>query len=99
MGRDVVRGYASLMLPVTPGRHTRYLKTCRPVSGSKLAQSFNRMMGTNPEDYDSKMVTRGEGRAVTRAVSGDKTVKVNLMVAVKDLSAFGSVSSPSTLSR
>ncbi|KAL7540420.1 hypothetical protein ACHAXR_012738 [Thalassiosira sp. AJA248-18] len=99
MGRDVVRGYASLMLPVTPGRHTRYLKTYRPVSGSKLAQLVNWLMGTNPEYYDSKMVTRGEGRAVTRVVSGDRTVKVNLMVTVKDLSAFGYVSSPSSLSR
>ncbi|KAL7536881.1 LOW QUALITY PROTEIN: hypothetical protein ACHAXR_007448 [Thalassiosira sp. AJA248-18] len=98
MGRDVVRGYASRMLPVSPGRHTWHLKTYRPVSGSKLAQFFNRLMGTNPEYY-MIMVTRGDGRAVTRVVSGDRTVKVISMVTANDLSAFGYVSSPSSLSR
>ena len=78
LGRDVLRGYASLLLPVHPGRHTKYLKTYRPVSGSPLTQFVNWLMGTSPEYYDSKMVTRGEGRSVTRVVSGDRTVKVNV---------------------
>ena len=89
MGRDVLRGYASLMLPVTPGRHITYLKTYRPVSGSKLVQFVNWLMGTTPEYHDSKMSTRGEGRAVTRVVSADTTVKVNLHVTMKDLASFG----------
>ena len=93
LGRDVLRGYASLMLPINPGRHTKYLKIFRPVSGSTFVQFVNWICGTNPEYFDSKMVTRGEGRAVTRVVSGDRTVKVNLMVTVKDLSSFGYVSS------
>ncbi len=89
MGRDVLRGYASLLLPVGPGRHTKYLKTYRPVSGSWFVQAVNWLMGTNPEYYDSKMVARGGGRAVTRVVSSDRTVKVNLMVTIKDFSTFG----------
>lgn len=89
MGRDVVRGYASLLLPVSPGRYTKYLKTYRPVSGSWFVQAVNWLLGTNPEYYDSKMVARGGGRAVTRVVSSDRTVKVNLTVTVKDFSTFG----------
>jgi hypothetical protein len=51
-------------------------------------------MGTNPEYYDSKMVTKGEGRAVTRVVSEDGlVVKVNLMVTRKDFESFGYISS------
>jgi hypothetical protein len=50
-------------------------------------------MGTSPEYYDSKMVARGEGRAVTRVVSGDTMVKVNLMVTIKDFPTFSYVSS------
>jgi B9 domain-containing protein 1 len=93
MGRDVVRGYASLLLPARPGGHARYLKIYRPVSGSVFGRVVNWLMGTSPEYYDSKMVARGEGRAVTRVVSGDRTVKVNLMVTVKDFPTFGYVSS------
>jgi B9 domain-containing protein 1 len=89
MGRDVVRGYASLLLPVSPGRYTKYLKTYRPVSGSWFIQAVNWLLGTNPEYYDSKMVARGGGRAVTRVVSSDRTVKVHLTVTVKDFATFG----------
>ena len=93
MGRDVVRGYASLLLPARPGGRTVYMKTYRPVSGSTFARALNWLMGTSPEYYDSRMVARGEGRAVTRVVSGDRSVKVNLMVTIKDFPTFGYVSS------
>ncbi|KAL9178402.1 hypothetical protein ACHAXT_000049 [Thalassiosira profunda] len=88
LGRDVIRGYSSLLLPVFPGRHTRYLKTYRPVSGSKFTQCANWLMGTSPEFFDPKFTTRGEGRAVTRVASGDHEVKVNLTVTVKDMAAL-----------
>ncbi|KAL7485766.1 hypothetical protein ACHAW6_011369 [Cyclotella cf. meneghiniana] len=90
LGRDVIRGYASLLLPVNPGRHIKHVKTFRPVSGGKCQQLLNWLMGTNPEYYDSKMVTRGEGRGVTRVVSEDgMVVNVNLFVTRKDFNAFG----------
>lgn len=94
LGRDVVRGYASLLLPVSPGKQTRYLKTYRPVSGSKCVQCLNWLMGTNPEYYDSKTVAKQEGRAVTRVIGSNRTVKVILMVTVKDLPTLGHVPSP-----
>lgn len=90
LGRDVLRGYASLLLPINQGSHTKYLKTFRPVSGGKCQRFLNFLMGTNPEFYDSKLVTRGEGRGVTRVVSEDgMIVKVNLLVTRKDFNSFG----------
>ena len=48
MGRDVVKGYASVLLPITPGRHTQIVRTYCPVSGSKFVEFVNWLMGTNP---------------------------------------------------
>lgn len=90
LGRDVLRGYASLLLPINPGKHVRKLKTFRPVSGGRFQQLLNWVMGTNPEYYDSKMVTKAEGRSATRVVSEDgMSVKVNLSVMRKDFNSFG----------
>ena len=94
LGRDVLCGHASLLLPINPGRHIKYLRTFRPVSGGKCEQLINWFMGTNPEYYDSKMINRSEGRGVTRVVSEDgMVVKVNLFVTRKDFfNSFGYVS-------
>ena len=89
-GRDVLLGYASMMLPINPGRCIRCLRTFRPVSGGKCQAFLNWLMGKNPEYYDSKMVAKGEGRAVTRVVSEeDRAVRVNLYVTRKDFNLFG----------
>jgi hypothetical protein len=56
--------------------------------------ALNWLMGTSQEYYDSRMVARGKGGAVTRVVSSDRTVKVNLMVTIKDFPTFGYVSLP-----
>ncbi len=80
---------------ISPPRGTRHMRKIelpqqyRPVSGSWFVQAVNWLMGTNPEYYDSNMVARGGGRAVTRVVGSDRTVKVNLMVTIKDFSTFG----------
>jgi len=90
LGRDVIRGYSSLLIPLTPGRHVKWAKTYRPISGSKCQQFVNWLLGTQPEYYDSKTVTRGEGRSVTRVVSDDgMMVKVVLTVTRKNFSSFG----------
>lgn len=89
LGRDVLLGYASMLLPINPGRHTKCLKTYRPVSGGKCQQYLNWLMGKNPEYFDSKMAAKGEGRGVTRVISEERTVKVNLFVTRKDFDSFG----------
>ncbi len=93
MGRDVVCRYAILLLPARPGRHTRYMKTNHPVSGSTFVRAVNLLMGTSLEYYGSKMVARGKGQVVTRVLSSNRMVKVNLMVIVKDFLTFSYVSS------
>ena len=89
LGRDVLRGYASVLVPINPGNHTRIVKTFRPVSGGRFQQLLNWLLGNNPEYYDSKMVTKGEGRSATRVVQDGMSVKVNFLVARKDVNSFG----------
>mmetsp|Transcript_19756 Transcript_19756/g.28988 ORF Transcript_19756/g.28988 Transcript_19756/m.28988 type:complete len:228 (-) Transcript_19756:170-853(-) len=88
LGRDVVRGYGSLMCPTCPGRYERIVQTYRPVSGSICQRIMNWIGGTPPEFYDSKFVTQSEGRGVVR-VHTEGTVKVILNVITKEMESFG----------
>ena len=88
MGRDVVRGYGSLLLPTTPGHHTRYVQMYTPISSSIIQRFMAWMSGTHPEFFDSKFVAQGEGREVTR-VMNTGVVKVTLSVMTKGMEGFG----------
>ena len=88
MGRDVVRGYGSLLLPTTPGQHVRYVHMYTPVSSSVLQRFIAWMSGTHPEFFDSKFVAQGEGREVTR-VKNTGIVKVTVSIMSKGMEAFG----------
>ena len=95
LGRDVFRGSASILLPINPGRQTKFVKTYRPVSGTAFQQFISWLTGTQPEYHDTKITARGEGRALTRVVSeNDLTVKINLFTTrKKDFQSFGYTSS------
>lgn len=89
-GRDVLRGYASVLLPINPGVYTKYAKMYRPVNGTSSWQQF--ITGTkNPEFDDSKITARGEGRALTRVIRSENnlTLKINLITTRKDFQSFG----------
>ena len=88
MGRDVVRGYGSLLLPTTPGQHVRYIHMYTPLSSSILQRFIAWMSGTHPEFFDSKFVTQGEGREVTR-VKNTGVVKVTINIMTKGMESFG----------
>ena len=62
LGRDVVRGYGTVPLPVSPGMHTRRVAVFVPRSSSKLQQAFAWLLGQRPEFVDSKFVAQGVGR-------------------------------------
>ncbi|KAK1740917.1 B9 domain-containing protein [Skeletonema marinoi] len=47
LGRDVLRGYASMLLPINPGRHTKFVKTYRPISGNALQQFISWLTAHN----------------------------------------------------
>ncbi|KAL7458757.1 hypothetical protein ACHAWC_010462 [Mediolabrus comicus] len=94
LGRDVLRGYASILLPINPGVHTKYAKMYRPVNGTGTSwqQFIAKLTGTkNPEFDDSKITARGEGRAATRVIRSENnlTLKISLMTTRKDFQSFG----------
>ena len=88
MGRDVVRGYGSLLLPTSPGQHVRYVHVYTPMSSSILQRFMAWISGTHPEFFDSKFVAQGEGREVTR-VQNTGVVKVTLNIMTKGMESFG----------
>ncbi len=91
LGRDVVRGYGSVLLPIisTGGRYEDIIiETYRPISGSLCHRFMNWINGTLPEYYETAFTAQGEGRALTR-VLGEGRVKVVLNVVMKDMKKFG----------
>ena len=88
LGRDVARGYVSVLCPLTPGMHVKCAKLYTPCS-SNIMQSFSNLIyGVQPEFYDSKFVTQDQGRALT-FVEGTGTVKLMLNVLTKQIKDFG----------
>mmetsp|Transcript_15395 Transcript_15395/g.29000 ORF Transcript_15395/g.29000 Transcript_15395/m.29000 type:complete len:222 (+) Transcript_15395:1665-2330(+) len=87
-GRDVVRGYGSLLIPTFPGRHELTVEMYRPVSGSKCHEFMNWWRGTIPEYYETTFTARSEGRELTRVMT-DGRINVILNVMTKDMEKFG----------
>ncbi|KAI8854760.1 B9 domain-containing protein 1 [Chytridium lagenaria] len=54
-GRDVVRGYGSIRLPIISGKHTLYVHTFVPVATSPMNQFLSWMSGRLPEFIDSAL--------------------------------------------
>ncbi|KFO77134.1 B9 domain-containing protein 1, partial [Cuculus canorus] len=87
-GNDVVRGYGTVHVPFTPGRHTRTIAMFVPESTSQLQKFTSWFTGRRPEFTDPKVVAQGEGREVTRVRSqGFMTISFN--VVTKDLKKLG----------
>ncbi|KAJ3408252.1 B9 domain-containing protein 1 [Chytridiales sp. JEL 0842] len=87
MGRDVVRGYGSVRLPLNSGKHTLYIPTFVPLATSPFNGFLSWMTGRLPEFLDSGFVSHNKGREVTR-VHSQGTVKVVLSVATKEMEKF-----------
>lgn len=88
LGRDVVRGYGSALVPLTPGQHVLEVDTYTPVATSIFNQIVSWLMGNPPEFFDSKFVCQGEGREVTR-VQGTGLVRLKLNVVTKGMQQVG----------
>lgn len=89
LGRDVVRGYGSLLIPTATGQYEEFVETYRPISGNVCHQFMNWLYGTLPEYYEMKFTAQGEGRAMTRVLSSEGCVKLTLNVVVTDMKKFG----------
>ena len=87
-GRDVVRGYGSLIVPTSPGTYIESVCTYRPISGSCCHQFLNWINGSLPEFYETKFTAGGEGRAVTQ-VKAEGSVRIALSISIKDMNRFG----------
>ena len=88
LGRDVVKGYGSVLCPTTPGLHEMHVSMYTPMDNTIWQRFVNWFAGTTPEFYDSKFVAQGKGRAVT-LVKGNGKVTIVLNVATKDMEASG----------
>ncbi|KAL2917268.1 hypothetical protein HK105_203333 [Polyrhizophydium stewartii] len=88
LGRDVVRGYGSVRVPMAPGSHTLYVSMFVPIATSPFNQFYSWMLGRPPEFIDPKFAAKSSGREITR-VRSQGTVKVLLNIVTKDLEALG----------
>ncbi|CAN0024813.1 unnamed protein product, partial [Heterosigma akashiwo] len=80
IGRDVICGYGSLLVPPSPGQYTQTLHMYTPVSSSLMQQFLCWLYGAQPEFFDLKFVSQGEGREVTRVRQvGTVTVTFNVL--------------------
>ncbi|VDN16782.1 unnamed protein product [Dibothriocephalus latus] len=62
LGKDVVRGYGAVHVPMQPGRHRRRIAMFTPESSSQLMALNAWFTGKRPEFVSPKVVTTGEGR-------------------------------------
>ena len=92
MGRDVVRGYACVLVPPFPGRYVRYAKMFVPCSTSMMQGFLAWLSGNRPEFYHAKFISQGKDREVTK-VSSSGVVKVVLNVTAMGLKKCGYSSS------
>lgn len=93
MGRDVVRGYACVLVPPFSGRYIRYVRMFVPMSTSRMQALLAWLSGNRPEFYHAKFIGQGRDREATR-VSSSGIIKVVLNVSSLDLKKCGY--SPST---
>jgi len=47
LGRDVARGYGSLLIPISAGSYTKHIRTYTPISGSVYQRFLNWIAGTS----------------------------------------------------
>lgn len=88
-GRDVVRGYGSVHLPMQPGNHQVKVRLYRPISSSLLQQFFGWLAGLPAEYADPAFpASGGPGRDLTR-VKGAGFATLNVHVVQRDMTLFG----------
>jgi B9 domain-containing protein 1 len=81
-GRDIIRGYGSLLVPLKPGVHKINVDMFKPIANSSLNSVLGWLTGNPPEFFDTRFVSQGEGREVTR-VQSCGTVTVSIQVVMK----------------
>ena len=88
LGRYVIRGYGSVLLPTTPGRYVRIVRTFAPASSSLLQAALSWLTGSLPEFYDARFAAAGKGREVVRTTSTG-LMRVSFNVVTKGMASHG----------
>lgn len=88
LGRDVLAGVGSCLVPPLSGVFTLDMDTYVPLSSSILNDWLSWLLGNQPEFFDSKFVCQGEGRDVTR-VRATGRVRLKINVLTKGMQAVG----------
>jgi len=65
--RRVIRGYGTVLLPSSPGRHECVVRMFRPVSSSLWTNFMGWITGNAAQFIDPRVTTQVEGRDVVRA--------------------------------
>ncbi|CAF0820116.1 unnamed protein product [Didymodactylos carnosus] len=87
-GNDVVRGYGTTHIPITPGRHKLRVPLFVPRSSSRFQQFLAWILGRRPEFVDPKVVAHNAGREMTR-VRSQGYVNLTFNIVTKDLQSLG----------
>eukprot|EP00483_Globobulimina_turgida_P000083 UN00083 len=85
---DDIVGYASIRIPIFPGRHVVEADLFRPVSSNWFSELVARLKGNKPEYFDTTFITQSKNREITRVTSNGK-IKVIFNVMTKNLKEFG----------
>jgi len=88
LGRDVIRGYGSALIPLSAGQHVVEVDMFVPLATSYLNEVASWIMGNPPEFFDSKFVCQSEGREVSRVRRSGK-IRLHMNVTTKGLQSFG----------
>ena len=88
LGRDVVRGYGSILIPLFPGNYKRSLQVYVPSPSSPFVRFTQWLRGSYSEFFDSKFVTRGIERDTVR-VEPTGVVNVNFQIFTRNLQKLG----------
>eukprot|EP00736_Rhodelphis_marinus_P005300 Rmarinus@m.4040 len=88
VGRDYVKGYGAMHIPMAPGRYTLRVKMFAPMSSSPFQEFLSWLQGCRPEFVDRKFVSKGSGRELVR-VRSKGVIVVRLDVVTKDMALFG----------
>jgi B9 domain-containing protein 1 len=62
LGRDVLRGYGSISVPVSSGTFTKYINLFSPISTTVMNEWGGILRGDRTEFKDSLFVSKSEGR-------------------------------------
>ncbi|KAH9590886.1 B9 domain-containing protein 1 [Schistosoma haematobium] len=87
-GKDVLRGYGAVHVPMKIGSHRKRVSMFVPQSSSQLMKLNAWLTGKRPEFLNPKVIAYGEGRGVTK-VQTQGFVDIIFNIAVKNLQNLG----------